>query len=455
MSHPAPRRDEQQRAATDELFFSTTDRRGVVTSANNVFERVSGYSRAEIIGKPHNLVRHPDMPRIVFKTLWDEIGAGRPVAAYVKNRTIDGNYYWVIATALPIENGYLSIRMNPTTEHFAVAREVYGPLRELERSIEGPQGIDRKAGMEASGRALAETLAGTDYKTYDGFMRAALLAEVRAREARMQESGVRTRRARHTGSAVIQWDRAFAAVEEVNAFLRHLVMRLDNYIQLNQQLAGKAGFVRDLADEVRLFALNAIVASSKARGGNAAVGAVAELLSARSDVSGPMFNSLADSVSDASALLSELLFPVAATSLQGETLETFMHELAIECDGCARRGDLDALHACFGKGLRAMLESLTVFGRRLEALQPSVDSLRREMEIMRALSLNGRIEAARLDHGESFTMLFTTVSQRIETARQELDGLNKLGQALFAEDARRLPRVERANTDLTTLLKAA
>ena len=69
-----------------ELFFSTTDRKGVILSGNDVFVRVSGYSKEEMVGRPHNLVRHPDMPRIVFKQLWDEIGAGRPIASFERYR---------------------------------------------------------------------------------------------------------------------------------------------------------------------------------------------------------------------------------------------------------------------------------------------------------------------------------------------------------------------------------
>ena len=106
----------------NELFFSTTDQKGVITAGNQVFERVSGYALEDMVGRAHNIVRHPDMPRAVFRLLWDTIGAGRPIAAYVRNRAADGAYYWVMASVVPIAGGYLSVRLAPGSEHFQAAK---------------------------------------------------------------------------------------------------------------------------------------------------------------------------------------------------------------------------------------------------------------------------------------------------------------------------------------------
>src|SRR5664279_2239091 len=78
----------------DELFFSTTDRRGVIRAGNSVFVRVSHYSLEELIGSPHSLVRHPDMPAGAYRLMWDRLLAGRPMGAYVKNLAKDGSHYW-------------------------------------------------------------------------------------------------------------------------------------------------------------------------------------------------------------------------------------------------------------------------------------------------------------------------------------------------------------------------
>jgi PAS domain S-box-containing protein len=85
----------------EEIIVSKTDPRGVVTYANQVFIRVSGYKEEEILGKPHNLIRHPDMPRCVFHLLWTQLKAGREIFAYVKNMARNGDHYWVWANVTP------------------------------------------------------------------------------------------------------------------------------------------------------------------------------------------------------------------------------------------------------------------------------------------------------------------------------------------------------------------
>ena len=86
-----PPRDIARDFKVSEAFFSTTDTRGVIQAGNRVFSRISGYTEAELIGKPHNIIRHPDVPRAVFKLLWDTLEAGQPICAYVKNMAKDGS----------------------------------------------------------------------------------------------------------------------------------------------------------------------------------------------------------------------------------------------------------------------------------------------------------------------------------------------------------------------------
>lgn len=87
--------------AAEEIIVSKTDPKGVMRYVNDVFVRVSGYSEDELVGKPHNLIRHPDMPRAVFKVMWDTISAGKEIFAYVINLAADGGHYWVLAHVTP------------------------------------------------------------------------------------------------------------------------------------------------------------------------------------------------------------------------------------------------------------------------------------------------------------------------------------------------------------------
>nr|BFE86398.1 hypothetical protein GCM10020093_089990 [Planobispora longispora] len=87
--------------APDEIIVTKTDLKGHITYANDVFLRVSAYSEEEVLGQPHSLIRHPDMPRCVFALLWQEIRRGREIFAYVVNLAADGAHYWVLAHVTP------------------------------------------------------------------------------------------------------------------------------------------------------------------------------------------------------------------------------------------------------------------------------------------------------------------------------------------------------------------
>jgi aerotaxis receptor len=105
----------------DTLIVSETDEKGIIKYANSDFCKISGFSKDELIGKPHNMVRHPDMPRSAFKDLWDTIKEGRVWNGVVKNSTKEGGFYWVYATIYPSidVNGkrrYISVRVKPTKE---------------------------------------------------------------------------------------------------------------------------------------------------------------------------------------------------------------------------------------------------------------------------------------------------------------------------------------------------
>ena len=116
------------------MFVSRTDKRGVIQNGNEVFVRVSGYEKSQLIGCPHNIIRHPDMPKAVFKLFWDYLKSNKVVAAYVKNRSLEGEYYWVLAVAMPTSSGYFSVRSKPNSDLFPVVEKIYRECLKIERS---------------------------------------------------------------------------------------------------------------------------------------------------------------------------------------------------------------------------------------------------------------------------------------------------------------------------------
>ena len=133
MRNNGPVTQRETRMKPGSRLITTTTLKGVITYCNNDFAEISGFTREELIGQAHNIIRHPDMPQSVFKLMWDTIGAGRPWMGVVKNRSKNGDHYWVSAYVTPIlENGkvtgYESVRVEPTREQVARADRLYGRL---------------------------------------------------------------------------------------------------------------------------------------------------------------------------------------------------------------------------------------------------------------------------------------------------------------------------------------
>jgi PAS domain S-box-containing protein len=128
----------------DDFIVSKTDLKGRITYGNEIFIEFSGYSEDELLGAQHNIIRHPDMPRGVFKYLWDNISTSKEVFAYVKNMAKDGSFYWVFANVTPDfdgnENivGYLSVRRAPSRAAIEVVDGLYRQMLVAEQQA-GPR----------------------------------------------------------------------------------------------------------------------------------------------------------------------------------------------------------------------------------------------------------------------------------------------------------------------------
>ncbi len=144
----------------NEIIVSKTNLKGHLTYCNDVFLRVSGYTENEILGHPHSVIRHPDMPRCVFKLLWDTIQAGQEIFAYVNNRAKNGDHYWVLAHVTPSFDknqqvvGYHSNRRVPDRDIISTKIiPLYQSLLAEEKSH-----ANSKEGMHAAFGTLVEVL---------------------------------------------------------------------------------------------------------------------------------------------------------------------------------------------------------------------------------------------------------------------------------------------------------
>lgn len=122
----------------DDFIVSKTSAKGIITYGNPIFIEFSGYSEEELLGSQHNIIRHPDMPRAVFKLVWDTIQTGKEFFGYVKNMSKDGSYYWVFTHITPDLDqhrnivGYTSVRRYPRREAIAKIEPVYRQMLQAE-----------------------------------------------------------------------------------------------------------------------------------------------------------------------------------------------------------------------------------------------------------------------------------------------------------------------------------
>ncbi|MCE4540738.1 methyl-accepting chemotaxis protein [Pelomonas sp. P7] len=150
--------------SADTPLVSTTDLKSRITYCNPAFIAASGFDRSELIGQPHNLIRHPDMPAEAFRDMWDTLKAGEPWTALVKNRRKNGDFYWVRANVTPVRDatgicGYMSVRTKPSREEVRAAEALYAEMREEYRAAGGGKSA-RLATRLHKGQVLRAGLSG-------------------------------------------------------------------------------------------------------------------------------------------------------------------------------------------------------------------------------------------------------------------------------------------------------
>jgi len=156
-----------------EMFVSRTDKRGIISECNSVFERISEFSKDELISSPHNIIRHSDMPKCIFKLVWTRLKNNLNTAGFVKNKSKTGKYYWVLANFYVEDDGLFSIRVKPLSSHFEIIKSLYIELIKIEET----------KSVEKSSEYLMECLQKLGFANYDQFMSTVLKDELELRLA--------------------------------------------------------------------------------------------------------------------------------------------------------------------------------------------------------------------------------------------------------------------------------
>ena len=382
--------DSEVALALDELFFSRTEMRGRLQAGNTVFQRVSEYSWAEMIDQPHNIVRHPDMPRAVFYILWDRIRAGMPVGAYVKNRAKGGGYYWVFAVVTPVEGGYLSVRLKPSSKLFAAGSTLYASIRRNEGSNSAVKPAESAA-------ELVNGLRTSGFRDYSAFMTAALSHEMRARTAAL---------GREPWPALDHFEK--------------LVESADRLLTTTDRMLGMISTFSYTPANLR------IQASRMGEEGRA----IAEISSNYGHISSAIVKNLEEletASKEVFSVVNEGLFLTCTARLQEEIADLFDRE--VRDGGAALDGEALLLRQQTEDYKKHATEKFELIKRRIEYFFGLTREMKRLLSGLVAVRVMGKVESVKMSGG-NFPDLIDDLEQGQQTLTSGLEEIGKLNDGM-------------------------
>ncbi len=413
----------------NELFFSITDHSSTIISGNEVFVRISGYTKEELVGQFHNIIRHPDMPRVIFKTLWEYLNNDKPVIAYVKNKTKDGQYYWVLAAVFPLNERFISIRIKPNSPIFSIVKELYFKLLMAET----------KVGMELSEPMLMESLNSLGYSGYDKFMSEALLCELNQRKNTLTLSDSMPKQCTD-GSTELQ--------ERLQVILRYSQTLMTYYARWFEKIAmyndvksvfeEKGLQLRHLARDIVFLSLNASVASYKVSQGGETFGVLSSDIRINAKENDRLIghiHTLSQSLSDT---LNTFIFTVSATRIQIEMVTQFIEETLT----CKSKSAIPEL----AENLNTLISLVSLYSEKLNALLLKMDGfiqeslnyinqLEQQVMYLGYIQVYGIIEAAsNKDESIDFEGIFSQLKTLIQNTSEEIIIMEKKGLNFHTEN---------------------
>jgi aerotaxis receptor len=436
MSTPAELKDQSREFSVDELFFSITDTRGVILAWNEVFVRVSAYSPEEIQGRPHNIIRHPHMPRGAFHLLWETIQAGRTFSGYVKNLAKDGAYYWVYTVVLPIADGYLSIRFKPT-----------GPMREaavegLYRDTLAHEEALKTGGMSTADTARAgaafirEKITALGFTSYETFSQHAFAEEMRHRDEALKQAG-RAEPPGHLETGASPQARELAdlypVARKASLALNTLFHKLDVFATLSGELRKKARSVLEVTEDFHLNAMNANIAAQRLGAQAVALGTVATFLGHYGQVLALEIGELDRQITLTTDATEATTSAIAEARLQIEMILYFMRELGRLDDAgesALRLRHLSRLERAFASTLRQAREQIRALQVRVPEIRIHNETLLTTVLRLEMTQVSGLTEAARVLEGTDLRDMFASFRAEIAEVRTDLENLGNATEEL-------------------------
>lgn len=415
-----------------ETLVSTTDLQGRILYCNPMFLEVSGFTREELLGQPHNLIRHPDMPPEAFRDMWQTICSGLPWCAPVKNRRKNGDYYWVMANVTPLMEGdqpvgYMSVRTEASKEQVREAELLYQRMREEEQA--GRRVVALHAGRVVratpAGRLLEALSLSMGGKIALAFFAVLLAAGAAAYGASLME-GVGVWLAWAGALAVTLCAMGYvqrAAVAPLGQLVRDANRLAAGDLTQRPAVTGK-GLVGDLQKGLSQLNVNLLSIVRDARQESDKMrAATAEIAEGNRNLSGRT-ESQASSLQQTAASMDEITGTVKQTSDTARQATRLADQATAVAERSSQAVD----------GVAATMQQIQQASTRIGEITQLIDSIAFQTNL---LALNAAVEAARAgEHGRGFAVVAAEVrglAQRTQAAAKEIrelitDSANKVDE---------------------------
>ncbi len=398
----------------DEVFFSKTDPKSVIIYGNKTFYDTAKYLPKELIGKPHNVVRHPDMPKAIFKLLWDYIKADKPFAGYIKNLAKDGSYYWVFAIVFPLYNaqqkeGYLSVRIKPTTKYFDIARSLYEKMRKLELEGESAEGF------------LQDGLAQLGYKSYDDFMIDALMQEFEDKEQHFHID-LDNEIAYHPNVR-----RVYENAKKAEAIYTSMYEKIAFFLELSTTLEEKFASIYQMTDDLSLIALNSSIESHKIGSLGASFAVVSHEIKKDSERIGYYILDLRKNIEQSIATIKQSVLYLLSLNIQIFAILYYIKETVVH-QTCTMGECMDKVND-FISLMHHSTKQVATLSRQLESdlgrTLSFINKIERLIKELHYIQVNGLIEAFKLED-EKFSIIFTQVQNLVDNTTTILEEIGPM-----------------------------
>ena len=419
--------DESREFSFDESFFSLTDEKSYIRYGNSVFTRISAYEEHELIGNPHNVIRHPDMPRGFFHIFWEYLKSNRTIAGYVKNLAKDGRYYWVLAVSTPCRGGFLSIRVKPSSKLFNHAKEIYAKALKFEKEIENREG--KKVAAEKSHEFLLEQLNELGYNSYEKFMKDAVKQELTSRADIIGEVELDVPTTYGADPESVPYIELQSATAESSRIFAEIFSSLGVFHQLASELPNRRKNMEELGPTLSFLALNTHISASKLGDVGATLSVISQNIRSLSKETDRLIDDLLKQIETLCDAAEELEFNVEFASLASEICYFLSSELQDQnpADRDPNIGEwIDTVTHELVKRSRLIFEQLNSLNKLSNALSCDATSLSSKVSQMRVAQLNGRIEMATIDVSGNFLSIFEEILDVVNFALNECEQIQKL-----------------------------